>query len=323
MTSTMLAAVLAAPRTVRVERVPLPTPGPGQVRVRLEGCGVCASNIPPWEGREWFSYPLAPGQLGHEGWGRVDAVGDGAAGLRVGDRVAFLSGHAYAEYDVCAAAEAVALPASLDRMPFPGEPLGCAMNIFQAAAIARGETVAIVGAGFLGQLLTRMAADTGARVIALSRRGSGLSSASRLGAAVAMPLDDHQRIIDEVRRLTGGRFCDVVIEATGKPWPLDLAGELCRERGRLVIAGYHQDGLRQINMQLWNWRGLTVLNAHWRDSADYVAGIRAAAAAVASGQLDPAPLFTHRYPLEGLGAALADTGERPDGFMKGLIEFAN
>ena len=65
--------------------------------------------------------------------------------------------------------------------------------------------------------------------------------------------------------LTGGRFCDVVIEAVGKQWPLDLAAELAGERGRLIIAGYHQDGLRQVNMQLWNWRGLDVINAHQRD----------------------------------------------------------
>jgi len=53
-----------------------------------------------------------------------------------------------------------------------------------------------------------------------------------------------------------------VIEAAGQQWPLDLATELTRERGRLIIAGYHQDGPRQINMQLWNWRGLDVINAH-------------------------------------------------------------
>ncbi len=63
----MRAAVLASPRTFRLEEVPLPTPGPRQVRVRLEGCGVCGSNLVPWEGREWFQYPFAPGAMGHEG----------------------------------------------------------------------------------------------------------------------------------------------------------------------------------------------------------------------------------------------------------------
>jgi len=67
-----------------------------------------------------------------------------------------------------------------------------------------------------------------------------------------------------------------VIEAVGKQWPLVLAAELVRERGRLVIAGYHQDGPRQVKMQLWNWKGLDVINAHQRDLHQYVSGIGAA-----------------------------------------------
>src|SRR5213082_2308555 len=70
---TMRAAVLVAPMTFEVREAPVPEPGPEQVRVRLEGCGVCASNIPPWEGRPWFNYPMEPGGLGHEGWGSLDA----------------------------------------------------------------------------------------------------------------------------------------------------------------------------------------------------------------------------------------------------------
>ena len=92
-----------------------------------------------------------------------------------------------------------------------------------------------------------------------------------------------------------------MIEAVGQQWPLDLAGELTAERGRLVIAGYHQDGPRQVNMQLWNWRGLDVINAHERDPAVYLAGMRDAAEAVAGGRLDPGTLYTNTYTLEALG----------------------
>ena len=122
-----------------------------------------------------------------------------------------------------------------------------------------------------------------------------------------------------MRELTGGAFCDCVIEAVGKQWPLDLAAELTRERGRLVVAGYHQDGPRQVNMQLWNWRGLDVINAHERDAAVYVQGIREAVEAVASGRLDPGPLYTHTFPLDRLGEALDATRDRPDGFLKALV----
>ena len=71
----MKAAQITEPGKIEIKVVDVPEPGPSEVRVRIEGCGVCASNIPPWEGREWFSYPMDPGQLGHEGWGQVDAVG--------------------------------------------------------------------------------------------------------------------------------------------------------------------------------------------------------------------------------------------------------
>jgi threonine dehydrogenase-like Zn-dependent dehydrogenase len=320
MPTTMKAAVIASPGVATVEEAPIPEPAAGQVRVRLEGCGVCASNLSPWEGQPWFTYPMEPGALGHEGWGTIDAVGEGVSGLSQGDRVAMLSGHAYAQYDIADAQAVVKLPASLADMPFPGEPLGCAVNIFRRSGIKSGDKVAIVGIGFLGALLTRLASQSGAHVIAIGRREFARDLAKQAGAEVTIPMDDHWQIIEQVKRLTDGRGCDVVVEAVGKQWPLDLSAELTKEMGRLIIAGYHQDGLRQVNMQLWNWRGLDVINAHEREERVYIEGIKSAAEQVASGVLDPRPLFTHVFQLEGLGDALNATRDRPDGFMKALID---
>jgi threonine dehydrogenase-like Zn-dependent dehydrogenase len=319
---TMRAAVVTGPGRLRIDKVMIPQPGPGQVRLRLEGCGVCASNLTPWAGPEWMRFPTEPGGLGHEGWGVIDTVGDGVENLARGQRVAALSYHAYAEFDLADAHAVVPLPEALRDKPFPGEPLGCAMNIFARSGIRAGQTVAIIGIGFLGALLTRLAADAGARVIAISRRPFSLDLARTMGAAETIPLEDHYAIIEQVRQLTEGRFCDRVIEAVGKQWPLDLAAELTCERGRLIIAGYHQDGPRQVNMQLWNWRGLDVINAHERDQAVYVDGIRAAVDAVLAGRFDPAPLLTHRFPLDRLGEALDATRDRPDGFLKAWVSFA-
>jgi len=315
----MRAAVVTGPGRIEVREVPLPRPGPGQVRIKLEGTGVCASNLTPWAGPDWMRYPTEPGGLGHEGWGRVDAVGEGVTGLSVGDRVAALTYHAYAQYDVAEADAVVPLPPELADKPFPGEPLGCAMNIFRRSGIKAGQTVAIVGIGFLGALLTRLATDAGARVIAISRRDFSLDLARRFGAAETIPMDDHNAIIAKVKDLTGGVFCDVVVEAVGKQWPLDLSAELVKERGRLIVAGYHQDGPRQVNMWLWNWRGIDVINAHERDPRAYVDGIREAVRAVAEGRLDPSPLYTHTFPLDRLDAALDATRDRPDGFLKALV----
>ena len=313
------AAIIDAPRSVRVAHVPLPEPGANQLRIRLEGSGVCASNLPVWEGREWFTYPQEAGAPGHEGWGVVDAVGDEVRGFSVGDRVAALTYHAYAEHDLAAHDAVVPLPPALRDTPLPGEPLGCAMNIFARSDIRSEHTVAIVGIGFLGALLTQLASAAGARVIAISRRAFALEVARSCGAHETIAMDDHTRIIDRVMSLTGGQGCERVIEAVGMQWPLDLAGELTRIRGRLIVAGYHQDGPRQVNMQLWNWRGLDVINAHERDPRAYLNGMRAAVDAVARRTLDPSPLYTHRFPLDRLGDALEATRTRPDGFIKALV----
>jgi threonine dehydrogenase-like Zn-dependent dehydrogenase len=289
------------------------------VRIRLEGCGVCASNLEPWAGLEWLSYPGEPGALGHEGWGVVDALGEGVADLRPGDSVAFLSGHAYAQYDLAEASQVVRLPSSLADADLPLEPFGCAFNIFRRSDVQEGQTVAVIGIGFLGAILVKLASNAGARVIVISRRQESLDLARSMGAAETIPMHDHWQIIERVRELTGGVFCDRVIEAVGKQWPLDLAAELTGEGGRLVIAGYHQDGPRQVNMQLWNWRGFDVANAHERDPAVSVQGMREAVAAIESGLIDPQQLITHRYPLDRLGDALDATRDRPGNFVKAVV----
>jgi threonine dehydrogenase-like Zn-dependent dehydrogenase len=315
----MRAAVITGPGEVRIEQVAVPQPGPGQVRIRIEGCGVCASNLTPWEGPEWMTFPTAPGDLGHEGWGVIDAVASDVTDLHPGDRVAFLGGRSYAEYDVADASAVVRLPESFGDMPFPGEPFGCAMNIFRRSDISAGQTVAIVGIGFLGSILVRLASRAGARVIAISRRRESLDLARRMGATETIAMDDHYAIIEEVKQLTGGRMCERGIEAVGKQWPLDLAAELTAEGGRLIIAGYHQDGPRQVNMQLWNWRGFDVANAHERDPAVALQGIRDAVAAVDADIIDPAIVITHSFPLEQLGRALDATRDRPGAFVKAVV----
>jgi len=314
----MRAAVFAAPQQIEIQEVAIPTFTANEVLVRLEGCGVCASNLPVFEGREWFHYPIEPGNPGHEGWGRIEAVGREVRDLQVGDRVAMLSYHAYAEYDVAPENAVVRLPEALDGKPFPGEPLGCAINIWKRTDIQPNQTVVIIGIGFLGAQLIQLA-KTNARVIAIDRRPYAQQVAQAFGAQHVIPMDDHWQIIEQVKALTDGIFCDRVIEATGKQWPLDLAGELTRERGKLIIAGYHQDGLRQVNMQLWNWRGLDVINAHEREQQVYIDGIREAVQAVVDGSLNPSPLYTHTFPLEQLADALRMTAERPEGFMKALV----
>lgn len=316
----MRAAVITTPGQTALTEVEIPGPKAGEVRVKIQGCGVCASNLELWAGQPWFEYPFPPGAPGHEGWGIVEKCGAEVSNVTVGDRVAMLSNRAYAEYDVADADSVLKLPESLKDSDVPAEPLGCAMNIFRRSDIQAGQTVAIVGVGFLGALVTQLAKNAGARVIAITRRPFALEIAREFGADETIQMNDYYKNIEQVKNLTAGAGCERVIEAAGKQYPLDLATELTKERGKLIIAGYHQDGARQVNMQLWNWRGLDVINAHERDPKVYLEGMRLAIEAIEKGELNPEPLYTHRFGLDELGKALDMTRERPEGFLKALIK---
>jgi threonine dehydrogenase-like Zn-dependent dehydrogenase len=144
-----------------------------------------------------------------------------------------------------------------------------------------------------------------------------------MGAAHTISMDDSHSAVEAAKLLTSGKICNCVIEAVGRQEALDLATELTRERGRLIIAGYHQDGPRHVNMQLWNCRGIDVINAHERDPRVYVSGMRAAAEAIAQHVFDPSPLYTHTFRLNQLGDALNAIRDRPDNFLKALITYEN
>jgi threonine dehydrogenase-like Zn-dependent dehydrogenase len=316
----MIAATLTKPQTIELQRVQLPQIKDDEVNIQVQGCGICASSLPLWEGREWFSYPSEPGSPGHEGWGIVEAVGDKVEDIKAGDRVAFLSFHAYAEYDIANINSLVKLPQSLYDKPFPGEPLGCAMNIFERSDINEGDTVAIIGAGFLGVLLCQLAKRKGARVIAISRRAYSLDFAKQFGADETIALTSPWEVSNKIGELTNNGYCNRVIEATGKQEAIDIATEIVSKGGRIIIAGYHQDGLRQVNFQKWNWKGIDVINAHERDPRKYLSGMQKAIDAVTNGLLTPEPLFTDVLPLSGLNKGFERTASRPDGFMKAIIQ---
>lgn len=313
----MRAVTIEGPGRVCLTDVERPEPHSGQVLVRMEGSGICGSEIPAFEGRDWFEYPLEPGAPGHEGWGVIEALGPGVTGIEVGQRVAAISQRAHAEFDVAETGAVVPIPEAIGDQPFPGEALGCAANVFERSEIEPDHRVAVVGIGFIGAVVLAFCKAAGSNVVAISRRGYSLDVARRMGADESLPLDDDTQSAAD--RLTQGRLFDRVIECTGREGPLNLSAELTRVRGRLVIAGYHQDGLRSVDMQLWNWRGLDVINAHERATDRYVSGIRRAAEAIASGKIDPTPLYTHRFPRDEAEKAFRTATERPDGFMKAVI----
>ena len=318
-TGYMEAAILQKPGNFIIKRVPMPVPSPEEVVFEVEGCGICASNIPVFEGRDWYTYPASAGNPGHETWGKVVFVGSEVKKLKKGDRIAALSHRGFALYDKVHAERAIKLPFELQMMEFPGEPLACAMNVFRRSDIRPGQTVAVTGVGFLGAIMIQLAKAAGAKVIALSKRPYSLQMAKKFGADEVITLMDQWKVVEEVKEITSGKLCDRVIEATGKEWPLSISGEIAAERGKLIIAGYHQEGMRQVNMHLWNWKGLDVINAHERDPELHIKGMREAVDAVMSGRINPEPLYS-RYSLTEINKAFDGLLNRPDGYMKALIK---
>jgi NADPH2:quinone reductase len=261
--ATMRAAALVAPGSVRIRDVPVPE---GDTLVRIEGCGVCGSSLPLWEGRPWFTYPLDPGAPGHEAWGEAED----------GRRVAFLTQNGYAEWAAVDESSLVEVPFS---GPFPGEALACAVNVVKRARIGPDTRVAIVGMGFLG------------------------SAVSQLVEAVEIRRGDVPR----------GEF-DCVIECAGTQGALDTASALVATGGTLVLAGFHQDGPRTIDLQSWNWRGIDVVNAHEREPRACVEAMREAVLL-----FDLERLVTHRFPLARLADAFEAARTRPPGFVKAVV----
>ncbi|HZU20381.1 MAG TPA: alcohol dehydrogenase catalytic domain-containing protein [Gaiellaceae bacterium] len=286
----MAAAVVAGPRAARRIAAPRPEPASGQVLVRVEGCGVCGSSLPVWEGRPWFEYPLAAGAPGHEVWGRLED----------GTRVAALCFNGYAEWDVADEDTVVELPAALDGLPFPGEALACAVNVVERSGLHMGTHTAAAR--------RRMSTHVSPRIAVV---GMGF-----LGTCIARIIGE----VTEVRRDTPveGEF-DVVVEAAGTQSALDTASRLVATGGTLVIAGFHQDGPRTVDLQSWNWRGLDVVNAHERDPHVVVRGMRSAVALAVAGVLDLRALVTDFLPLAGIADAFELARRRPPGFVKAVV----
>ena len=131
----------------------------------------------------------------------------------------------------------------------------------------------------------RMICDRSSRRCARSRRGSS-------GADVVLHPNEVGEDSAVFRGSAPERGVDVAIETTGTQPGLTLAGRMVREHGMLSILGYHQGGPRSVDMELWNWKALDVLNAHER-RMDYKAEcMRRGIALIASGRIDVAPLIT-------------------------------
>jgi L-iditol 2-dehydrogenase len=312
----MRAMLLTGPGTIAPDDRPTPVPAPGQLLLHTVACGLCTSELDVYLGRNpWQAFPAL---LGHEVIGRVAALGAGVSGHGEGDLVAAaLAGGGYAELTTVDAAAALPVPADLAPELALAEPLACAVNALETIAPRPDDRVILLGAGFIGLLLSQLLRPISpAWLLATTRRPEVATLAQMMGAtAVCQPSEVQARVHD----LTGGAGADLVIEATGSESMLAIAASLLRPEGTLAIVGYHQGHGRQVPIHEWNWKALTIANCHVRSAGRMIDGARRGLALAARGAIDLHPLITHRFPLADLQQAFATAAARPPGFVKAVV----
>lgn len=309
---------LVAPRRSETVEAPIQDLEPGEVQVEIRACGVCASELHPWaDGRP--SYPV---RFGHEPVGIVTTVGPDVDRFAPGDRVTGLFGGAFAEVCVAPAAALLPVPTGLSDEAALGEPLACLVNAARRTPVEFADRVAVVGLGFMGLGILQLLKLRGpSRLIAIDPREEARAHASALGAdetyaPADVPAAYH---LTEFRAWNGPNGLDVVVEASGTQAGLTLAGRLVRAHGLLSILGFHQGGDRSVDVEMWNWKAIDVVNAHVRRRADLLESMRIGLELEASGQIDLGRLVTHRFGLDDVDAAYTALRDKPEGFIKAVV----
>jgi L-iditol 2-dehydrogenase len=309
-------AVLTAPGSFELTEVPTPSPGPGEVLIRVAACGVCASELESWTGRSEPTYPL---MLGHEVSGTVEEVGDGVEHLAIGDHVGvWVDGRGFADFVVAGADHCFPTGGSpLDTVL--AEPLACVVNAIELADLRLGDDVVIIGAGFMGHLVQQLTSLRGVRkVIVADTRRDALDRAVALGATHTVHVGEED-LAETVADLTDGRLADVCIECTGTQSALESAGTVTRMSGKLVLVGFHQGRPRSIPLGYWNWMAYDVRNAHFREMSTILRGMEVGSRLLSAGIVDLSPLVTHRFELADIADAFDTALAKPEGFVKATV----
>lgn len=292
---------------------------PHQVLVKVEICGVCASELPRWRSLQQAS----PLRLGHEPVGYVESVGSEATRFSKGDRVTGLFHQAYSDYCVVHEDKLLKVPSNVSSESAIGEPLACLVNAARRTKIEFADTVVLIGLGYMGLGLLQLIKLRGpSRIVAIDMRQESLIRALQLGATETYTPDSvpQEFFLTEFRDWKSDRGAPVVIEASGSQSGLELAGKLVKAHGILSILGYHQGGARQVDVGMWNWKAIDVVNAHVRRSEDLLESMRIGLELESSGQINMGSLVTHRFSLDEVDAAFEALAIKPEGFIKSVIE---
>ncbi|MBI4512624.1 MAG: alcohol dehydrogenase catalytic domain-containing protein [Gemmatimonadetes bacterium] len=328
MTQTMRVARVYGLEDVRVERMPVPRPGPGELLVRVSVCGVCSSDAMPW-----YLERKVPAVLGHEPVGVVEEVGPGVSEFGPGDRVFFHHHVPCLECRACMRglytacrrfrtsaiepggfAEYVRVPEDhvrIDALRIPDgvsdeaavfiEPLACALHAFRKLDVRPGESVWVLGLGPLGLLNVMLARRFGAEpVIGSDPVEARRRYATMVGAHLVLDPNEGD-LRDALRRATDGWGPDKVIVGPGTAAAVEQALEAAGAGTTVVLftPTPPEEVVRLRAYELY-FQEVTLTHSYSAGPTD----TREALDLLSDGTLDVERLVTHRFGLEGVGEAL-------------------
>lgn len=307
--------VLVAPGKVEVREREI-EPGPGQVVLKVEACGVCA-----WESRHVYRngelpYPRV---LGHEACGTVVGVGPDMKAFSVGDRVTGLFQPGFATHAVADANMLVRVSATLDLGLAIAEPAKCVVTCLRAAPVEPGDVVGVVGCGFMGLLVAgALASNKFTNVICIDVNESRLALARKLGIQDVVSADSPE-LDATVKRLTRGKGVDLVFEVSGVPSGFDTALSILKKgRGRMVFVSYpNSRGGYQLTTACD--QSCSIMFTHPSFSANPVDDLERAVRGLECGVFNMGALITHRFPLAKAAEAMDLCLDPPAGFIKATV----
>jgi len=325
---TVKAARFYSSSDIRIEKVVLPEIKEGEIKVRVRACGICGSDI-----SDWYMEPRVPTYFGHEPSGDVVEVGKDVKGLKEGDRV-FAHHHVpcfvchYCRrgyYTLCRTfketaffpggfADHIVVPTlnvERDTLVLPDsvsyedgtliEPIACCIKGIKRANIRIDDTVAVIGAGFMGLVHVQLARLFGAgKVITIDSVPYRLEKAKELGSDRIINFKE-ETVSEKFKELNEGRGADVVILCTGQYNALE-EGMAIAEKGATVyiFAPFYPKTTFPVDLNRFFFSEFTIYASY---SASHIE-TREALRLIASKRIDTKSLITHRYPIERIGKAL-------------------
>jgi threonine 3-dehydrogenase len=316
-----LAKTSAAPGAELIERA-IPTPGAGEVLLRMEAASICGTDYHIYTWDDWAAETVVPPRiLGHELAGRVVACGAGVTRVREGDLVGVEShivdwtcaqcragnehlcrnlrvigvhvDGGFAEYVVIPEANAIESNGLDPSVVALQEPMGNAVHAAFVEPI-EGRSVLVTGCGPIGLCSVGIARAAGASlVIATDTEPYRLELARTMGAHLALDAAD-PATVDRIRKATGGDGVEVVLEMSGAQAALDQALSVITRGGRISLLGIFGQPVRLDISNLVIEQGLRIHGVFGRRIYDTWERTQAL---LRSGALDVSPILTHRFDL--------------------------